>query len=354
MSFSGLKHQLESDEFKILLREQRKWKNQRNKICEDKKRVGLCLVRVYENRLNTLEIFSKKILPPLTELDSICSGKAKRNDVNEEFFDINNDGKNEIGKKCWGGTMGNPCMEFQDENGKEIRLKTIGFEWKKYWTHYSNYFEYKDKTYKSHSNDVGPSHITYTTPENHSYVVCEFENIKSEKIFPVEKSLVNADICSLASKNKLQYISLKDKSQITYEQMKNLGRYEAHVTKQGYLDINNDGNIELIAEVNYASGANRGCDFRYYDELNVENGIFTNTKGKTPLLKMQRVNLDNRHPNCGGTNNKLFKHGGKVYYEINTSKEHRISILEGNQVRNICDVKRSVQTNVNYIGPPNK
>ncbi|WP_299942701.1 lysozyme inhibitor LprI family protein [uncultured Microbulbifer sp.] len=353
-SFSGLKVQLEKSDFQILLREQRKWIKQRANSCEGSKRINKCLVRTYENRLNTLDIFSMKKLPPLTDLDAICSGKSKRNTVNEKLFDINNDGANEVAEQCRGGTMNNPCMNFKDLNGERISLRTIGFEWNTYWTRYSSYFEYNGKVYNSHETDKGPSHIRYTTPENHSYVVCEFENIESEKFHPTQESSVSSDICSLAGDKKLQYISLNDKPQITRKQIREVGRYETGIERQGYLDVNNDGGMELVAQVDYASGAGRGCDFLYYDELNIEDGTFKNTKGQTPLLKMQGVNLDYRHPNCGGMNNSLFRHDGKIYYEINTRKEHRISILEGDQIRNICDVKRSVETNVKYIGPPNK
>ncbi|PMG52203.1 lysozyme inhibitor LprI family protein [Shewanella sp. 10N.286.52.B9] len=353
-TFSKLKSNLEKSEFQILLKEQRKWIRQRNDLCRNSSRLDRCLISVYENRINTLDVFSKNILPTLTDLEAVCSGTAKRNPVNNELFDVNNDGKDEVAETCWGGTMNAPCINFKKQNGDNIYLKTIGFEWKTYWTFSSSYFEYNGKVYNSHGTEKGSSHIRYTTPENNSYVVCEFENIESEKFIPTNELETSSDICNLASENKLRYIELKDKPVMTREQVREAGRYETGILRQGYLDIDNDGNKELVAQVNYASGAGRGCDFLYYDELNIESGTFKNNKGQTPLLKMQGVNLDNRHPNCGGMNNRLFEFNGKIYYEINTSRERRISILDNNESRDVCNVQRSIETNVKYIGPPNK
>ncbi len=351
-SFSKLKNKLEKSEFQILLREQRKWIKQRNKLCQNSSIMDRCLISAYENRLNTLDIFSKNILPSLTDLEAVCSGNAKRNPVNNELFDVNNDGIDEVAETCWGGTMNTPCINFKTQNGDDVYLRTIGFEWKTYWTFSSSYFEYNGNVYNSHGTDKGPSHIRYTTPDNNSFVICEFENIESEKFTPTSESKTSVDICNLASENKLQYIELKDKPVITREQVRESGRYETGILRQGYLDINNDGNKELIAQVEYASGAGRGCDFLYYDELNMESGTFKNDKGQTPLLKMQGVNLDSRHPNCGGMNNRLFEFSGKIYYEIDTSREHRISILDNNEARDVCNAKRSIEINVKYIGPP--
>lgn len=353
-SFSKLKNKLEKSEFQILLREQRKWIRERNELCKNSSRADSCLIYAYENRLNTLAVFSKNILPSLSDLEAVCSGSAKINPINNELFDVNNDGIDEVAETCVGGTMNVPCVNFKTQNGDEVYLKTVGFEWKTYWTLSSSYFEYNGNVYNLQGTEKGPSHIRYTTPDNNSYVVCEFENIESEKFSPTNESKTSADICNLAGKNKLLYIVLKDKPVITREQVRESGRYETGILRQGYLDINNDGNKELIAQVEYASGAGRGCDFLYYDELNIESGTFENDKGQTPLLKMQGVDLDSRHPNCGGMNNRIFEYSGKVYYEINTSREHRISILDNDEVKDVCNIKRSIEKNVKYMGPPNK
>jgi uncharacterized protein len=352
--FSKLKKKLDKSEFQILLREQRKWLRQRNKLCQNRPRMDRCLISAYENRINTLDAFSKDILPPLNDLEAVCSGNAKRNTVNDELFDVNNDGIDEVAGICRGGTMNAPCINFKTPNGDDVHLRTIGFEWKTYWTFSSSYFEYNGNVYNLHSTEKGPSHIRYTTPDNNSYVVCEFENIETERYIPASESKTISDVCDLASKSKIQYIELKDNPVITHEQIRESGRYETGVLRQGHLDINNDGNKELIAQLEYTSGAGRGCDFLYYDELNTKGDSFKSNKGQTPLLKMQGVDLDSRHPNCGGMSNRLFELNGKIYYEINTSREHRISILEGNESRDICNIKRSIETKVNYIGPPRK
>jgi hypothetical protein len=149
-------------------------------------------------------------------------------------------------------------------------------------------------------------------------------------------------------------VDFKDKPILSHKQIKDAGRYETGVGGQKYIDIDNDGEKELIAMVNYASGAGRGCDFLYYDELSPDGNSFSYTEGQTSLLKMQGVNLDSRHPNCGGMNNQIFEFKGKRYYEINTSNEHRISTLERNKIDNICVGTRTIKTNIKHIGPPNK
>lgn len=350
--FINLKSQLDHKDFKILLREQRKWIKDRNRTCENRRGMERCLTSTYENRINTLDFFSTKNIPSLTDLDAVCSGEGKRTPVNEALFDINNDGENEIAIKTLEGTMRIPGMVFKDTDGKRINIKTIGFEWSTYWTYHSSYFEYNGRVYNLHKKDKGPSHIRYTTADNNSYVVCEFENNESEKFTPTNNSLLSSKICALASKKSLKYVTLKGKPQLTPRQVRDAGRRETQIEQQGYVDINNDGKNELVARFIYASGAGRGCGFSYYDELNIKDGSFKNIKKQSPLLKMQGMNLEFGRSNCGGMNNNLFEHDEKIYYEINTPREHRISILEGSQIRNICDIQRSTETSVRYIGPP--
>jgi uncharacterized protein len=353
-SFSKLKSQLNKKDFKILLREQRKWIKQRNKSCKNSRRIPSCLTWSYENRLHSLDLISRNIIPPLSELDAVCSGNGKRHSIDDGLFDINNDGVKEVGEKCHGGSMHTPCMKFKQPNGERIFLNTIGFEWKTYWTFNSSYFAHNGKIYNLHGADSGPSHIRYTTPKNNSYVVCEFENIETEELLPVKNTPEHKEICALSNTKNIKYVDFKDKPILSHKQIKDAGRYETGVGGQKYIDIDNDGEKELIAMVNYASGAGRGCDFLYYDELSPDGNSFSYTEGQTSLLKMQGVNLDSRHPNCGGMNNQIFEFKGKRYYEINTSNEHRISTLERNKIDNICVGTRTIKTNIKHIGPPNK
>jgi len=328
---------------------------------------------MYLERVNALKIsYEEPLLPSKESLEKICgdiavldsSGRREYGDIIEQFdadrgitlYDINNDGVKEIAKSCLSGTMHAPCVEFKRPNGEPLRIKNINYEWKDYWAYGLKNFNKNGKWFRLHSYDdtlVKPAYVSYVTPGNNEYVVCEFENIESEKFIPTNESKENADICNLAQENKLQYVELKDKPLMTREQVRESGRYETGIQRQGYLDIDNDGKKELIAQVEYASGAGRGCDFLYYDELIIENGAFKNDKGQTPLLNMQGINSVFRHPNCGGMNNRLFEFSGKIYYEINTSKEHRISVLHSNEARDVCIIKRSIETTVKYIGPSN-
>lgn len=359
-AFKNLKNQLGGDGFQILIGEQRRWITQRNNACKQSVNIDGCLHKQYADRIHTLTVLSTNILPPLQDLHAICHNQVIRTPVDESLFDINNDGVNEIAEECLGGTMHAPCIEFKNTLGEEINLTTIGFEWATYWTFDSSYFSYQGKVYNAHATDKGPSHIRFTTPENLTYVVCEFDNIESKKFIPILNNTSEADhkpsthskICSLASVNRHNYIDLEGEPQLSRNQLREFGRRETGVKRQGYLDINNDGESEFIAELEYTSGAGRGCDFLYFDELGSDGMAFNHSQDVTPLLSMQGVNLGNRHPNCGGMNNRVFEYEGQIYYETNTPKEHRISQLANNEIRHICDVKKSITTKVRYIGPP--
>ena len=42
-----------------------------------------------------IDLISRNIIPPLSELDAVCSGNGKRHSIDDALFDINNDGVKE-------------------------------------------------------------------------------------------------------------------------------------------------------------------------------------------------------------------------------------------------------------------
>lgn len=367
-AFSQLKNKLSWDEFEILLKGQRKWIADRNSRCENGwDTTDDCLVESYEIRIKTLDAISRGMLPALTELNTVCSEKGQRNWFKGPVFDdgfnpntvakralldINNDGADETIENCSSGTMRLPCMTFKDQNGEEIYFNYINYQRGDQEVTSTQYFEYNGKNYQYNWVYGDSKNVVYVTPDNHRYTVCKFENIDLEEFSATTNSSDAQEICSLASRNKLNYVGFTGKPSISLEQFQAARGSEGSIQAQKVIDINNDGEKELIAQVDYDSDAGRGCKFLYYDELNLDGKSFkSSTEAKTPLLKMQRVSPGDRHPACGGKNNRLFEFKDKIYYEINTSWEHHISILNGNEISKICDVKRTTKTNVTHIGP---
>ena len=380
--YNKLRESSSQEESSNLLREQREWIQERNKICETAYNKKSCLSDRYRKRVNTLKIsYEEPLLPSKDNLKNICGeisaldsrGRREYGDIIEThdavrgvmLYDINNDGVKEIAESCVGGTIHVPCVEFKLPNGEPLRTKTINYEWKDYWTYGLKTFNKNGKWFRLHSYDdnlVKPAYLSYITPENNEYVVCEFENNEVERFLP-NKEIPEADeVChevKIGNSNKIKNIELTEKPLITRSDVRDLGRYETGLARQGYLDYNNDGVPNYIGELEYASGAGRGCDYNYFDELSEDRKSFIESEDRSLLLTMQKVNLKNRHPNCGSSwngkyMNHFFSFDGKIYFEHKTRTDRAVFKLENRKIHEICSVNKRYETSIKSIGVPNK
>lgn len=259
-----------------------------------------------------------------------------------------------------------PCVEYKTPDGNKLTIDTINYEWKTYWTYGHRPFYKNGKWFSFHSYDdhyLKPAYVSYLTPDNNEFVVCEFENLETEIALPnlnIEGAEQVCEEITLEDSPRIKAIKLHDRPTITLRGVHDLGRRETGLERQGYLDYDNDGIQNYIGELEYASGAGRGCDYNYFDELSEDKKSFLESTSRNLLLKMQKVDLKARHPNCGSSNpnsrgymNRFFEFDGKNYYEFKTRTDRAIFKLENNKIDTICSFRNGYVTTVKSIGVPN-
>ncbi len=302
-------------------------------------------------------------LPPIEELQTICHELATLNSDARRIYgdtsdvsDINNDGIDEVIENCYGGNMHVPCVNFKLPNGDSLQENPIDYEWKTFWTYGLKIFRKNERVYSFHSYDdhfQKPAYLSYMTPENKEYVVCEFENKMVNEFVPNPGVPNSRELCNAIhdkDDSKISDVKLTQKPILSRKEIKKMGRYETGLLAQGFLDYDNDGIENYLGELEYASGAGRGCDFNYFDELDQDSSKLMENESQQLLLKMQGVNLAARHPNCGGMNNRFIQFNGQNFHELNTDKIHKISFIKKKEIIDACSVNKSIITTVkNYV-----
>lgn len=284
-------------------------------------------------------------LPTTEFVESMCalvSDKRTRNKVFKEgtftflkeSADINNDGETESIKESYQGTMVSQVLEFFDQNGNTLFIRKTVDEWRTYGTHGASIFSYRDKTFRisNHPSSGTPSHITYTTPDNVEHVVCDF------KTYQLETTLNTNHSCRDAVKRSNQWwrtVTLPDRPTIAYEEVRAFGIHEAHPYRQGWVNIDNDwiDTLEQIVEIDYASGAGRGCDTRFFLLLNDEGNAIAESELQTKFLELQAINLDHKHPaGCTGKGNVLMQERdvkGTIAVDVREASTRRLKSIHG-------------------------
>lgn len=376
--YSKLRESSSKEELSTLVSTQRAWIKDRNQACEAANNIKACLGDRYRNRVTALKIaYDTPLLPGKDSLKHLCGdiaaldsrGRLEYGDAVETAdtaggvvsYDINNDGINEVAESCLGGTMHAPCVEFKLPNGEPLRTTTINYEWKDYSTFGLRAFAKDGRWFRLHAYDdhfVKPAYLSYMTQNNNEYVVCEFENTEVETFLPNQK-IQEADVLcgevEAGNSGKIVDITLSEPPVMTRSDIRNLGRYETGLERQGNVDYNNDGVPNYVGELEYASGAGRGCDYNYFDELSADAMSFTDSEDRAQLLTMQRVRLKDRHPNCGSWSegrymNRFFRFESKVYFELKTRSERAVLKLENNEVDEICSVSKRYETRIGSFG----
>ncbi len=362
--YAKLKESLDVNESKRLVREQRQWISSRNSRCENSTDRTSCLGKIYRDRVSSLKISNDlPMLPSHEELESICSELASLDSEERKHYgsgksiaDINNDGTDEIAETCWGGTMHAPCIEYSLNNGEVLMIDAINHDWSVYGTFGLHVFNRNGKVYRFHSYDdyfTQPAYLSYVTSNNNEYVVCKFDNKEVESFEPVEGIADAPEICDLLKNqddSKITTVMLKESQDIPSAVLRDLGRYETGLARLGNLDYDNDGVPNLVGELEYTSGAGRGCDYNYFDELNPDKKSFTVSPERELLLEAQKVKLNGRHPHCGGMNNRFFRYRNKNYYEHNADTERQVLLIENNQIQQVCQVNKDFKTDIKSIG----
>ncbi len=345
--------------------EQTAWLRDRNSSCEKSERRESCLYKIYETRLADLRIeYDKPFFPPSGQTKAMCEKIADLDKAGRTSFgdgnnikDINNDGVDEIAKSCSGGTMHAPCVEYKNQSGEIIDIKSIYFEWNDYATFGLRAFQQDGRVFRLHSFDDNfqkLAYLSYVTPDNNEYVLCEFENKASEKFVSRSQDGDEVALCDNLQKDaqtaQINKVDFNEASALKYEDLQRARRFETAAGGIATLDYDNDGAPNSVVELQYASGAGRGCDYNYFDELTEDRLGFVESTARGLLLQMQDVKLDNRHPNCGGMINRFFKYNGKAYYEKNIENDHKIIRIENSRTKVICSTELFYKTRLKKAG----
>jgi uncharacterized protein len=377
--FSKLRERPNKESANQILSSQRVWNKSRNKICEKERFYGNCLSKLYRERVNHLKIiYDKPFIPPVEELNNICkeitelTGKERKQygdtKVDLRFpkkiktIDINNDGVSEDVERCFGGTMNAPCFDFIEANRKRIEITQVYSQNNDSMTFGYQVFNKNNKWYQLHSYDdffVRPAYISYVTPANKEYIVCEFENTKKEIFIPNLEVPSSKQVCEFVENNPILGIRneiLKDEPIMSQKELREIGRETTNLARQGFLDFDNDGASNYIGELIYASGSGRGCAYNYFDEFTDNRQSFSKSESRKLLIEMQEVNFEDRHPNCGSINkngafsNRFIEFNGKNYYEHHTQSKRGVHIIEDSRLHSVCNVTRDYVTTLKNVG----
>jgi len=328
-------------------------------------------------------------LPPAAIVDNLCKEitdpKSRTLILSQRAGaeDMNNDGVPEVEKGCWGGTMNASCATFFDQSGKEIDIEQVGFEWKDYWAFGSASFRHQGHTFFLHTKDNNlnePSYVSYITPANSEYVVCEFVNT-IETTLNIRKEATPSVCRAILKKSpEVQAIKVKGMSFPTpaeFEKVRGLApeaayeidqlyspellteirlideiinnRPETSVSAAGRVDVDNDGHPELVAELQFSGGSGRGCEFNYFEIIHANATKPRIARKRQQFLKMQGVESKGYwSKNCDVIKNHLFTFNGKTYYEKNITnnkvEKRQVAIMENGVTRTVCSFGRAVHT----------
>jgi len=324
---------------------QRSWLKERDSCDED----VACIKAAYERRLGVIATHAGH--PDSKQAEKLCQKFLEPRNRTPLFVergepvDINNDGVPEMPEACFGGTMNTPCMDYVDSRGNKLEIES-DIDWMEYWNFGEVPFRYEGKTYINASFDddlAEPAHISYVTPYNHKGLICDFAN-------EVDSVLVegSAKVCNAIAANDpaIEPVQLRKTNPPDYS----IDRRETTSPARGPVDIDNDGKAEDLMELEYASGAGRGCDYNYFDLAFAAAGVRDNDKSSL-LLQLQNVRGDGRPQPCyGQIINQLFRFEGKTYFETNLSDQlsvqHTIRLIDGGAVVQVCAFERRIRSNI--------
>jgi len=378
--FTVVKEALKGGELIAFISDQKQWLKERNTECrlnEEGARAE-CLQTHYKARITDIEHKHNAFLfrfPSEQKLREICTNISlnpsvytELNQIIEDKFDVNNDGLEENITCTSQGTAHVPYCEYKLPEGENIEISTIGFEWKNYWTYGLKFLNIDGKTYKLNFLDdqhKKPAYLSYITPVNEEYVVCEYTDQQIETMVPNPQINDSKDICLAVQNNdlsKISYLSFTEQVESNISKQERFQNSSSTPVQQGKLDFDNDGTLNNLVEINYASGAGRGCDFHYYDEITLDSTGFTTSEPRNLLLKMQSVDLNAFHPNCGSfmivngrgmQSTRYFKYKDLNYYEYHTKTDHKVFLIADHTIKTVCISRKKAETSLKTVKPEN-
>lgn len=253
-------------------------------------------------------------------------------------IDIDGDGKRERVQITYEGTAGYPSITVYTSDGtsyaaadttEELFAGSIGLVpfGKDFYVLY-----YKGEDYPVRVSSFQPA------------TLCSFVNEPEESIGEASE---DKPLCKvILSQGHPDYIRGTEDHQLDPNSARLI---ETSAKKVAMIDVENDGKKMPIIELEYASGAGPGCDYDYFDLLNLERTDIATGASRDLLVSMQRLfNKAYRHPvpRCGGNETGWFYLNGVNYYETKYrgkypsdafSAFHEISYIKDKTIHRACE-----------------
>jgi len=253
-------------------------------------------------------------------------------------IDVDGDGKRERVQITYEGTAGYPSITVYTSDGtsyaaadttEELFAGSIGLVpfGKDFYVLY-----YKGEDYPVRVSSFQPA------------TLCSFVNEPEESIGEASEDKALCKV--ILSQGHPDYIQGTEEHQLDPNSARLI---ETSAKKVAMIDVENNGKKMPIIELGYASGAGPGCDYDYFDLLNLKRTDIATGASRDLLVSMQRLfNKAYRHPvpRCGGNETGWFNLNGVNYYETKyrgkypsdaLSAFHEISYIKDKTIHRACE-----------------
>lgn len=197
----------------------------------------------------------------------------------ESSIDINNDGEEEHVEYVEDGMV--ELARYRTRNGEPLELDSVIYEMNAggFWQH----LKLDGQIYRVQCVDPScwaPSRVIRTGPDNVTQEVCRFRQQYNEQV------VEGPSVCqSLIGDNAEKYIA---GVKVAFDD-KRIDRWASHPRRQLKLDFDNDGEQELLVQIDLENSSGKPCGYSYFDLLAPDGEGVQYGKQRDTLLKLQQM-----------------------------------------------------------------
>ena len=319
-------------------------------------------------------------LPGAAEAGAACRYVAERGPaitselIRDGILDGNNDGREDAVSIGVGiGTVRNETLEIRPRNAAKdaepVELKDDDDKWRDIGGFSARWLPYRGKVYTLHfASETLRTAVAlgFIDASNNEHLVCTFKSNVRENLAALDSSA--GDLCRRVAAGEVKYIASADRDEGT-------NRRETSLRGELTLDVRNTGRAFGLALLDYASGAGRGCEFKYYDTMS-DGRIGVPGQSRDLLMAAQDIDLSGvslkeyldrselkaesyfRPPHCGDVTPRWFEHDRRVFLDTAAERDdgslpqfRTVSVIENTRVRLLCKSEFSQTWQVDAMGP---
>lgn len=254
--------------------------------------------------------------------------------TNGKLLDINNDGRPErvVGRSSGGNYYFGEFDAFDDKGTPLKFTRSERDNWESdnlRWARSMDLIRYGGQTYILGSTGDYLHYLSRIDRDNVESVICEFGQ-RSPPIDTLVKS-TNDRLCRAAVSRSLEYVDFEHEHGLTALGIQQAGLRETLTgDAAAKVDIDNDGELDLIVSLSLQSSRGMGCDGEHL-------GILNKTRDQLDMEKTGRL----PGPRCGAVEQKAFVFERQTYIEImypdgRPINAHEIVQLKGGELERIC------------------